>query len=209
MKIAAIDVETTGLHPKNADVIQIGALIRINNKIVDELNIRCQPIKWKTISKRALEVNNTKYEDLKTFQKPKEAWQQFFAFLEKHFNGKKYIFSGQNTPFDWKFMEDWWNTNKDDSALPFSAFFKKHHLDLMTVTSSFMANNLIDLPNKKLETVIEALDIEVEGNLHDALTDIKGTDAALIEYVHRVDKLKKDNPSHPVAVRFERLLKLI
>lgn len=211
MKVAFIDVETTGLTTKEADVIQVGALIRVNNKIIDEFNAKCQPIKWDTISPYALKVNNNTIEKLKTYQTPKEAWKKFYAFIEKHFNGEKYVFGGQNTPFDWKFMVDWWNTNKDVNVLPFSAYFKENHLDLMKFTKEFQSHKLIDLPNTKLGTVIEALGVKVEGDLHDALTDIRCTDAAVIECVHRANKLKRDNPKHPVAVRFasERLLQLI
>ena len=209
MKILSLDTETTGLQPSVADVIQIGALIRIDSEIIDEINVKCQPVKWDTISKRALEVNNTTMEQLKSYMLPKEAWKLFNEFIVSNFDDQKYIFSGQNTSFDWKFIEPWWNDNKDKDAPGWSYFFKKHQLDLQILSTMFKNHGLINVPNIKLETIIEALNIEVEGNLHDALTDIKGTDAALIEYVHRVNKLKRDHPNHPVVERFERLLVLI
>lgn len=209
MKILFLDVETTGLKATTNDVIQIGAIVRIDTEIVDEINIKCQPVNWDSISSYALNVNKTTIADLKKFQTPKEAWKKFNKFLTKHFHGLTYIFGGQNTPFDWRFMQVWWDDHKDENAPEWDTFFKKNQLDLQILSKMFRQHNLIDVPNVKLGTIIEALDVKVEGHLHDALTDIKGTDAALIEYVNRVKKLKQDDPSHPVAVRFDRLLRLV
>jgi len=209
MKIIMIDTETTGLSTADNDVIQIGAIVRIDNKIVDEINVKCQPVNWDKISPYALKVNNSTIEDLKKYKLPKEVWKTFYKFLQNNFNGVTYIFGGQNTPFDWRFMKSWWDKHKDNDAPAWESFFKKNQLDLQTLSKSFRQHRLINVPNIKLETIMEALNVKAEGNLHDALTDIKGTDAALIEYVHRVNKLKQGDPSHPVAVRFDRLLTLI
>lgn len=204
-----IDTETTGLEPTDNDVIQVGAILRVDTKIVDELNVKCQPVNWEKISPFALKVNNTTVDQLKEYPSPKDAWRKVYRFLYQHFHEVTYIFGGQNTPFDWKFMKSWWEKHKDENAPTWESFFKTNHLDLMTLTKSFRDNGLLNVPNMKLGTILEAFNVKIEGNLHDALTDIKATDAAVIECIHRVDKLKRDKPSHPVAVRFERLLKLI
>ena len=209
MKILFVDTETTGLSNTDNDVIQIGLVLRVDTKIVDELDVKCQPVNWDKISSFALQVNNTTIDQLKTYPSPKDAWRKVYRFLYQHFHETTYIFGGQNTPFDWGFMKNWWDKHKDANAPTWESFFKINQLDLQSISKSFREHKLINVPNIKLGTILEALNVKPEGKLHNALTDIKCTDAALIEYVHRINKLKQNNPKHPVAVRFDRLLTLI
>jgi DNA polymerase-3 subunit epsilon len=200
MKLLFADTETTGLSPKTQDVIQIGAVIMENKTIIEEINVKCQPIHWDTINSYALKVNNHTIEQLHTLDDPKETWKKFYDFVVKNFKDEKYTFGGQNTKFDWKFLKSFWETNKTQEAPDFDIFFETDHLDLMDISKSFKKYGLLDVPNVRLETIIEALDIKVIGDLHDALTDIKATINSIFKLLIKVKKMKY-NEEHPTVVK--------
>ena len=95
MKIIFIDTETTGLSSKIHDIIQIAGLVTEDGKILDEFNFKCQPVNWKSISKQALQINNTSIDDLKKYEMPQATFIHFLKVLEKHFDGDKFIIAGQ------------------------------------------------------------------------------------------------------------------
>jgi DNA polymerase III alpha subunit (gram-positive type) len=200
MKILFNDTETTGLSCLKQDVIQIGAIISNNFKKIEEVNLRCQPINWDEISQQALDCNHVTRDMLKTYEDPKKVWQLFSDILEEHFDKKDpYLFAGQNTPFDRRFMNAWWDKNKISSAPSFEYYLKPNiSLDLQNISKEFKYHNLLKLENVKLGTVMESLGIKPDGDLHDALTDIKGTANAIYKLINRLKRLKKDQPKHPV-----------
>ena len=116
MKIFFNDVETTGLSHKTQDIVQIGGLITDNFKPLEEINLKCQPRRWDTISETALEINHNTLESLKTYETPDITWKKYSMLLLKHFSGEKYVFAGQNAPFDRRFLRAWWDYYKTKSS---------------------------------------------------------------------------------------------
>ena len=136
MKIIFIDTETTGLNSQKHDIIQIAGLITEDKKILDEFNFKCQPVNWNTISKQALQINNTTIDDLKKYEMPQATFIHFLKILEKHFDGEKFIIAGQNVKsFDWRFVVSFWDKHKRYADPNFQYYFDDtKSLDLLDLS---------------------------------------------------------------------------
>ncbi len=199
MKIIFIDTETTGLNTTKNDIIQIAGVITENKEIVDEFNFKCQPVNWNTISSQALQVTNTTIEQLKTYEMPQATFIHIQNIFEKHLNNEKFIFAAQNKPFDWRFLVSFWDKHKRSADPSFDHYFDDRlSLDLLNLSRPLKKHGLLNVPNVKLETIVEALNIKVEGNLHDALTDIKATQQGFYGLVDKIKSIRKDKPNHPI-----------
>lgn len=198
MKIIFIDTETTGLSHQKHDIIQIAGLVTEDKKILDEFNFKCQPVNWDTISKEALKINNTTEEDLKKYEMPQATFIHFLKILEKYFNGEKFIIAGQNVKaFDWRFVVSFWDKHKRFADPDFQDYFDESiSLDLLDLSRPLKKHGVIDVPNVKLGTIVEALDIKVKGELHDALADIKATQESFYALVDKVNAVKQKDPKH-------------
>jgi DNA polymerase III epsilon subunit-like protein len=199
MKIVFIDTETTGMNRTENDIIQIAGVVLENGKEIDSFDYKCQPVNWDKINSYALKVNNTTREQLKTYPTPKETFKRLLYFLRKHYDGnnEKLIMGGQNIKgFDWAFVLNFWNKHKDPTDPSFDNFFNDKILyDLMDLTKPLKNKNILKVENIKLGTIIEALDIPIEGNLHDALTDIIGTYKSFYKVVDIWQESLKSDPS--------------
>ena len=136
MKIIFIDTETTGLSSQKNDIIQIAGLVTEDGKVLDEFNFKCQPVNWNTISKQALQINNTTIEDLKKYEMPQATFIHFLKILEKHFDGEKFIIAGQNVKaFDWRFVVAFWENHKRYADPDFQFYFdNRKSLDLLDLS---------------------------------------------------------------------------
>ena len=178
MKIIFVDTETTGFSDTNNDIIQLAGLVTENREVIDTFNFRCKPVNWKSVSTQALAVTGLTMADLRTFPEPRDAFTQLKNILDKHVvkGEQRYIIAGQNVAFDWKFLTAFWNKHKTEDECDFDYYFnKKTEYELMELTKPLKKHNHISVPNVKLGTIMESLNIVVDGKLHDALTDIKGT----------------------------------
>ena len=209
MKLFFNDVETTGLSTEKHDIIQIGGLISNKFKILEEINFKCQPSRWDTINAMALSVNNTTKEQLKTYELPEQTWKKYSQLLLKHFNGEKYVFVAQNAPFDRRFIRQWWNTYKTKDVKDFDYYFQPDNLDLMDITRQLKKYGFLKIENLKLETVIKAFGIIVEGDLHDALVDIKATGNSIYRSLQLVSKIKQQDPNNVVVKKFNKWIPLL
>lgn len=198
MKIIFIDTETTGLNSHKNDIIQIAGLVTEDKKILDEFNFKCQPVNWNTISKQALQINNTTLDDMKKYEMPQATFIHFLKVLEKHFNGEKFLIAGQNVKaFDWRFIVAFWENHKRYADPEFQFYFdNRKSLDLLDLSRPLKQTGILDVPNVKLGTIVEALNIKVDGELHDALADIKATQQGFYGLVTKVNSLRKSNPTH-------------
>lgn len=168
------DCETTGTDPLENDIIQIAGMIEIDNKEVEQFNFNIQPINWNNIQEKALIVNNTTIDQLKTFSKPKDIYNEiiilFDKYIDKFDKNDKFIVCGYNVNFDIEFLNYFFKKNNNEFL--FSYFGNKK--DPFPVLNYLRTINKINIENLKLTTVCDYFKINIE-SAHDAMFDIKAT----------------------------------
>ncbi len=177
MKLAYIDVETTGIPHPESGLIQLAGIIEVDDEVVDRFDFKIQPFPTDIISDEALEVNGVSREDLKNFDSPVQAFKKFIEVLENHVDRydkeDKFHFVGYNASFDANHLRAWFKKNDDNY---FGSWFWNPPLDAMTFAAVGLMRRRRELPDFKLTTVAQSLGIEVEeADAHDAVYDVNIT----------------------------------
>ncbi|MEA2077148.1 MAG: helicase C-terminal domain-containing protein [Candidatus Marinimicrobia bacterium] len=147
----AFDVETTGLDPKNEEVIQFSAVKFINGEKDEELNIFCNP--GKPIPPFIVEltrIDDAMVENEAPFIEKKDEILDFFS---------DYPLIAHNARFDVSFLEE-----------KFREPLNNPIIDTLDLSRIF----LYYLPDRKLETLSAHFDLETEG-AHRADVDTRNT----------------------------------
>jgi DNA polymerase III epsilon subunit-like protein len=190
-KVLWFDTETTGLNSVKNDIIQIAGEILIDDVVVEEFDIKCQPTSYEHIQPKALEVNGMTIEQIREFQTSGDGCKEFLAILEKHVDIKgtsvdeRFIPAGQNIPYDIKMLVGWFakNTNPKENV---ANYLTPETIDTKVIAKSIPAH-ILNVENHKLTTLAARFGIKF--NAHDALEDIKTTRKVYAELI----KLKADN----------------
>lgn len=183
MKILFYDLETTGLHPETASIIQLAGIMTEfteDNEVkpLGGFNYTMKPRVGREVDSSALDINGYTMEELATFQDDREVFEKFMKFLNKHidqFNKvDKAILAGyNNTHFDTDFLRQWF---ADNNSTYFGSYFWSNSIDVMPEASRYFIHYRPALLNFKLGTVAKAMGIETDkSSLHDGLYDIKLT----------------------------------
>lgn len=191
-KILWVDTETTGVDTQHDDIIQVAGFIKIpdsNPSIItsalSSFNLLFQPaemdLEAATESQlAALAISGNTVDGLKEATDNQSAFNKFKQWLERHVNrfnkADKLLVAGYNIRFDTDMIRTWWNKRGDKW---YGSYFYPYTLDVLSDVVRYIMHLPADVPrpeNLKLGTVLEWLDIEVEGELHDAMTDIKATE---------------------------------
>jgi DNA polymerase-3 subunit epsilon len=170
------DSETGGKDHKTDALIQLAAVIEIDGEIVDEIDLKMQPIKGKKINHEAIAIHNMTLDQIKTFQVAHVAHTHFETFLSKYnkypTKSSRYIMAGYNPQFDCDFVNQWY---QDISGGPYA--YWKHlqfaPIDVLPTLRAMRYYKIIDVPDVKLETVCNYFGVQIKA--HDALSDIKAT----------------------------------
>lgn len=150
-----VDLETTGLSPKNGEIIEIGAIKVVNNKVVDKMDVfvkPSRPITWFTTNLTGI-TNEMVDEGLST----KEALKVFDEFS----SGLRLM--AHNAKFDMSFLNTYMQKElgkgvRDDS------------MDTLLLSRAILK----DVPNHKLGTLADYFGIDYTG-AHRALKDCEIT----------------------------------
>ncbi len=150
-----VDLETTGLSPKNGEIIEIGAIKVVNNKIVDKMDVfvrPSRPLSWFTTNLTGI-TNEMVDEGLST----KEALKVFDDFS----SGLRLM--AHNAKFDMSFLNTYMQKElgkgvRDDS------------MDTLLLSRAILK----DIPNHKLGTLADYFGIDYTG-AHRALKDCEIT----------------------------------
>ena len=183
MKILFYDLETTGLHPETASIIQLAGIMTEfteDNEVkpLGGFNYTMKPRVGREVDSSALDINGYTMEELATFQDDREVFEKFIKFLDKHIDQynkvDKAILAGyNNTHFDTDFLRQWFIDNNNNY---FGSYFWSNSIDVMPEASRYFIHYRPALLNFKLGTVAKAMGIETDKtNLHDGLYDIKLT----------------------------------
>jgi len=182
-KIFWLDLETTGVLPGINGIIQLAALIELDGKVEEELNLLMRPMKKHTVEPEALTVNKTTEAQITAYPHPADQ----FAILENTLNRyvnrfeklDKFILAGYNvSAFDEPFLRQFFVDNaatREDRAKGgyFGSWFFWPKRDVQTYLSEHIAEHSLRLPNYRLATICEHFNIPIEA--HDAMSDIKAT----------------------------------
>lgn len=175
-KIFWFDVETTGLSASDNCLIQLAAVIEINGRVEDEIDILVSPPPNTIIEDDALKVHGRTKNEILEFQSPSSAHNELLyhlvPFIDKYDKRDKFVPAGYFVNFDVQFLRSHFNNVNDKY---FGSWFTSVSLDV----SSFVAESVIKLgtilpQDFKLSTICKHHNIK-DFKAHDALADIKAT----------------------------------
>ncbi len=175
-KLLYIDTETTGLYPNKHGLTQVAAIVVIDGKEIDRVNLSINPETYRTftpqIDDKALEIQGKTREEIALHHGSNWQFQKFAADIGIHLGAedKKFQIVGYNTSFDIGFIKAWL---KDNDA-KFSDYFTYKDVDVFALVKHLRLLGLMgDCENDKLATVCEHFGIEIDA--HDAMNDIVAT----------------------------------
>lgn len=150
-----VDIETTGLSPKENDIIEIGAIKVRQNEIIEKYESLIKiDYKLNPFITRLTGITN---EMLKEGKEVEEVLEEFIDFAGSD------IIMGHNVNFDINFIYD-----KCEKYL--DTYFKNDFIDTMRIAKKLLP----DSPNYKLGTLAEIFDVSYK-NAHRGLTDVEIT----------------------------------
>ena len=150
-----VDFETTGLSPKNSEIIEIGAIKVIDNKVVDTMDVfvrPSRPLSWFTTNLTGI-TNEMVDEGLST----KEALKVFDEFSF----GMRLM--AHNAKFDMSFLDVYMKKELGKGV-------RMDSMDTLLLSRAIVK----DVPNYKLETLANRFNIDYSG-AHRSLRDCEIT----------------------------------
>ena len=152
-----LDLETTGLDPLVDDILEIGAIKVVDNVIIEEFQRFCRPDDISMLSGFIQKLTGITPEMLDNAEHPINGIKDFMQFAGDS------IILGYNVHFDINFLYD-------EALTRNISPIKNDLIDVMRFSKRFLS----DLPDYKLKTVAQELDIDSTGS-HRAIADCKIT----------------------------------
>lgn len=160
MKIAIIDIETTGLDPLKHEIIDIGAVIFDDQSMKSkEFSFLVKPEHPETGSKEAYRINGYDKELWEDAKSLKEA----MILLSKEVNDA--VFCAHNMIFDWSFLQEASKNTGIDLG------FSHRKVDLFSVAWAKINHHTMD--GWSLKKICERLLIEPEPAIHTGINGAK------------------------------------
>lgn len=176
-----IDLEMTGLHPKNDKIIEIGAVKVRAGKVTETLELLVDP--GCPIPERIRELTGITDEMVKNGEKEDEAVEKLLEFIGED------ILVGQNVIFDYSFVKQW-------------AINHRHPLEMKAWDTLRLAQNLLPKEQpKKLEALCEYFHIE-RTRAHRALDDALETKLVFEKLVELAGE-KEEELLKPKALQYK------
>lgn len=173
-EILWVDTETGGVDEKKHALVQLSAIIEIDGKEIDSIDLKMKQYGNKTIEQKALQVQNRTIEDIATFDDPIECFNKFKKFLARRPASKqnRYIMAGYNADFDCRFISEWY---KDITGGPFEYwdYMQFSPIDILPTLRAMRHYGIISSIDTRLETMCKLFGIEL--NAHDSMSDIRAT----------------------------------
>ncbi len=195
----SIDLETTGLNPKQDRIIEIGAIKVVNGQTVDTFSSFVNP--GRKLEERIVELTGITDEDLMDAPYIEEIFPKLEEFLED------IPFIGHSILFDFSFLKK--------TAVNTNRTFEKQAVDTLKIARKYLAQ----LEHRSLDYLCEYY--QIPHHAHRALQDAEATSALyhkLAEHFYSEEEIlfkpsplyfaiKKDTPAtKPQKERLYRLL---
>ena len=182
-KVLWVDLETTGTNPLRHGIIQLAALVEIDNEIIEEVDLRMRPMTKHEVDAEALEVNGVTEAQINEWPAQSDQYAAFEALLERYVNRyeklDKFVLAGYNiNAFDELFLRQMFLDNaKTREERKYGGYFGSWFFwpkrDVQTYVAEHIVEHTMRLKNYKLETVCAQFGIQISP--HDALSDIHAT----------------------------------
>lgn len=181
MKTVFFDVETTGIDPDTAAVVQIGAILDVDGVEVDRVDIKMIPHSGAMIDPKAMAVTGLSMEDLMENPErvsPRAGYWMFMKLCgfkpgQRVYQSDRVHLAGFNSiGFDNRFLQALGRRAGDGYT------YAKYHwpgIDVASLACVVLRHRRLSMPNFKLMTVAEELGISTDGKAHDALFDVHVT----------------------------------
>ena len=175
-KLFFCDLETTGTNPEENGIHQIGGLVEIRGELLDEFSLNVRPFKEDKIDEKALKISGVTSEQLFSYPEPRAIYGDLIGRFQTHVDRfsrhDKFFFVGFNCFFDYSFLRRFFLKNGDSY---FGSWIFWPIIDVAVLAMQFLGGRRKAMSNFRLETVAESLGVEVEGEAHDALHDVRTT----------------------------------
>ncbi|MBQ2803721.1 MAG: 3'-5' exonuclease [Lachnospiraceae bacterium] len=195
----SIDLETTGLNPKQDKIIEIGAIKVVEGSRVDTFSTLVNP--GCGLKERIVELTGIRDEDLKDAPYIEEVLPDLFEFLGDD------ILLGHSILFDYSFLKK--------AAVDRKLKFERNAIDTLKIARKYLA----DLEHRSLDYLCEYY--KIPHHAHRALQDAEATSTLyhkLVELFYSKDEalfapaqlqfqVKRDTPA--TKAQKERLYRLI
>lgn len=181
MKTVFFDLETTGTDFQRSAVIQIGAILDVDGEEVDRIDIKLKPHEGANIDSQALAVTGISMDDLLNNPDrvhPADGYWKFMRFCgfkpgQRVSPAMRIHRAGYNIlGFDNKFLENLGAMVGDGYT------FAKFHwpgIDVASIACAGLRSVRGAMKDFKLMSVARELEIDIEGQAHDALFDVHVT----------------------------------
>jgi Exonuclease. len=175
-KLFEFDFETTGTNPEIHVPHQLGAILEIDGREVERINMRLRipADKLPFAEPKALETARTTIEQIQAVGRdPFRAAYDLCNTLRKYVKDaedeKFHLVEWSQDDFDSKFLRKWIG----DSAM--HQYFYSNPINVFSLAGHDLQNIRASLPNFKLATVVTHYGIGPKGDWHDAMTDVEVT----------------------------------
>lgn len=169
MKLAIIDLETTGFDPRKHEIIEIGCVVvdEMTLEVIDQFDMKIKPEYIEDADPGAFKVNGYNEEEWKDGITLHQAMMQLYERLVP-VPGEKCLFMSYNVTFDWGFFQQaLYKTGLPDP-------FNYHRLDLLTMAYCKIPHS--KMQSWRLKSVCAYLRIVPEPKIH------RGANGALKAY---------------------------
>jgi len=174
MKLFYVDTETSGLSFYKNGVVQTAAIIEIDRKVVQEVNLYSNLFPNDEIHPKALECNGLTVKQIRSFPSPETTYNELLGILgnyvDKYDKDDKFIAVGQGIDYDMGMLKAFFSKNDDKF---FGSWFHNYTIDLKQIAAVLKYLEMFPVANLKLETMATYLGIKYDA--HEALADIRTT----------------------------------
>lgn len=175
-KYCFLDVETSGLDPKENGILQIGCILEVGG-FEKEFSLKSKPFDSDVIEDGALKVTGFTREEIADWPSPQVTYnmliEEFSKFVDKYDKQDKFMFVGYNAAFDERFVREFFLKNGNKF---FGSYFHFPYIDVMTLAAHILIKKRHQMKDFKLMTVASEFGIKINiTDAHDALYDIKIT----------------------------------
>lgn len=173
-KLFFCDTETTGLNPYKSEINQLAALIDINGKVVDKVDLSMKPDRPLHIHPKALAIQGRTQEEVMAYPDRKIGFATLKNMMGKHVDPydkkDKFIMVGHNVEFDKKFVQALFYDVHDAF---FGSWFDYRIVCTVSLGMALTVCGKIKTKDLKLGTLCDYFKIKLKA--HDAMADIVAT----------------------------------